>query len=273
MTMKNGILAGLLLLLASGVGCPLAAAADPDAGTKGAHPLVVFVVGEDEYKTEISLPAFARAELEPAGLSVRFIHASTTDPNDFPGMVPALAEADLVFLSVRRRTPPPEQLGALRNYLDAGKPLVGIRTACHAFALRPKVKLAPGRAQWAEFDPEVIGGRYTNHHGAGPKTTVTVAAGAAGHPILRGIDPEKLVGNGSLYKVSPLVSGTTPLLIGSIPATDPEPIAWTHTYGPKQARVFFTSFGQIEDFDEPAFRRLLTNAVIWALDRPAIGSR
>jgi type 1 glutamine amidotransferase len=228
----------------------------------------VFLIGEDEYKTETSLPAFARSDLEPVGLRVSIIHASKTDPNDFPGMVAALADADLVFVSIRRRTPPQEQLDALRTYLDAGKPLVGIRTACHAFALRPKDKLTPGHAQWAEFDPQVIGGHYTNHHGAGPKTAIAVAPGGSNHAILRGIDAGKLLGNGSLYRVSPLETGTTPLLIGTIAGKDPEPVAWTHTFGPKQARIFFTSLGHIEDFDEPGFRRLLTNAVFWALDRP-----
>jgi type 1 glutamine amidotransferase len=236
-------------------------------GAQRARPHVVFLIGEDEYKTETTLPAFARAELEPAGLHVTIIHASKDDPNDFPGMATALREADLVFVSIRRRTPPQEQLDALRAYLDSGKPLVGIRTACHAFALRPKDKLAPGRAQWADFDPQVIGGHYVNHHGVGPKTTVTAAPEATGHPILRGVDAGKLIGNGSLYRVSPLEPGTTPLLIGAIPEKDPEPIAWTHRYGPKQARVFYTSLGQIDDFDEPGFRRLLLNAVLWALDR------
>jgi type 1 glutamine amidotransferase len=237
------------------------------AGQEGARPHVVFLIGEDEYKTDVSLPAFARAELEPAGLKVTIIHASKDDPNDFPGMVKALAEADLVLVSVRRRTPPGEQLDALRAYLDRGKPLVGIRTACHAFALRPKDKLAPGRAQWQDFDPQVIGGHYVNHHGAGPRTAVTVAPGTLDHAILRGVDATRLQGNGSLYRVSPLEPGTTPLLIGTIPGKDPEPIAWTHTYGPRQARVFYTSLGHIEDFGEPPFRRLMVNAILWALGR------
>jgi type 1 glutamine amidotransferase len=246
-----------------------AVAAAAPAGRDTARPHVVFLIGEDEYRTETTLPALARLDLEPAGLRVSIIHASKDDPNDFPGMVAALAEADLVFVSIRRRTPPKEQLDALRAYLDSGKPLVGIRTACHAFALRPKDKLTPGHADWPEFDPQVIGGHYTGHHGAGPKTSVSVAPGGAEHAILRGVDAAKLQGNGSLYRVSPLEPGTTPLLIGTAPGKDAEPIAWTHTYGPKQARVFFSSLGHIEDFDEPAFRRLLLNAVTWALDRQA----
>ena len=128
-----------------GVWGAAAVAAAAPAGREGARPHVVFLIGEDEYKTEATLPAFARSDLEPAGLRVSIIHASKEDPNDFPGMVAALADADLVFVSIRRRTPPQAQLDALRACLESGKPLVGIRTACHAFALRPKDKLTPGQ--------------------------------------------------------------------------------------------------------------------------------
>ena len=119
----------------------------------------------------------------------------------------------------------------------------------------------------------MIGGHYTNHHGVGPKTAIARAPGALESPILRGVDVAKLVGNGSLYKVSPLEPGTTPLLIGTIPDKDPEPIAWTHSYGPKHARVFYTSLGHPEDFNEPEFRRLLTNAISWALGQEEARAR
>ncbi len=232
-----------------------------------APPRVVFVIGDDEYKTETTLPAFARSRLEPLGVAVKVVEASKDNPNDFPGMDTAIRGADLVVISVRRRAPMARQLDALRAYLAEGKPLVGIRTACHAFALRGKTEPAPGHATWPEFDPEVLGGHYTNHHPAGPITTIQRADGSAAHPILAGFEPGALVGNGSLYKVRPLASDTTPLLIGTIPGQEPEPVAWTHTFGPKNARVFFTSLGHPADFDEPSFQKLLVNAMFWALDR------
>ena len=67
--------------------------------------------------------------------------------------------------------------------------------------------------------------------------------------------------------MSPLVPQTKPLLIGTIPGESPEPIAWTHEYGPKHARVFYTSLGHPDDFDNAEFRRLLVNAVAWALGK------
>ncbi|MCP5519905.1 MAG: ThuA domain-containing protein, partial [Verrucomicrobiales bacterium] len=44
-----------------------------------------------------------------------------------------------------------------------------------------------------------------------------------------------------------------------------EPVAWTRLYGPKQARVFYTSLGHPDDFKEAGFRRLLLNGVLWAM--------
>ena len=104
--------------------------------------------------------------------------------HSIPGLAEALAGADVVVLSIRRQALPAEDLAALRAHLQAGKPLLGIRTSCHAFDARGT---GPAdHAQWTGFDPEVLGGNYHGHHGDGPMTTVTRAA-ADGHPILRGI--------------------------------------------------------------------------------------
>jgi type 1 glutamine amidotransferase len=177
-----------------------------------------------------------------------------------------------VLVSARRRLPPMADLDALREHVAAGKPLVGIRTACHAWSLRNEKEnlaaAAAGRGAWPEFDPEVFGGHYVGHHGNGPKTAVTIADGTKDHPILRGVETEKLLGHGSLYRVRPLAETTTPLLIGSIPNQEPEPIAWTNLAGPNKARVFNTTLGHEGDFAQPAFRKLLVNALYWSLDEP-----
>lgn len=228
---------------------------------------IVFMIGEDEYHTWETLPDFAKRELEPRGYRVTVIQQDAKDKNNFPGLVDALQSADLLFLSVRRRTPPIDQLNAVRAYLSQGKPLVGIRTACHAFALRPTdPPLEASHAVWQEFDPEVLGGHYTNHHPEGPRTRLTIAVGARSHPILKGVSVTTFTGAGSLYKVGPLASDTTTLLMGSIPDQPAEPLAWTHQYGPKHARVFYTSLGHPDDFTRPEFRRLLVNGIAWALE-------
>jgi type 1 glutamine amidotransferase len=256
------MIATLLLFFAVASGGPVQPA------TVSQHPHVVFLIGEDEYRTWETLPEFAKKELGPQGYRVTIVTDDPADKNNFPGLVDALRSADVLVLSTRRRTPPPDQLNALRAYLASGKPLVGIRTASHAFALRPNdPPLAATRASWQEFDPEVLGGHYTNHYPAGPKTSVTVAPGAETHPILKGVSTGALPGNGSLYKVSPLAAGTKRVLIGTIPGQPAEPIAWTHEYGPKHARIFYTSLGHPDDFSNGEFRKLLLNAVVWALGK------
>jgi type 1 glutamine amidotransferase len=231
-------------------------------------PHIVFMIGEDEYHTWDTLPDFAKRELEPRGYLVTTIQQDAKDKNNFPGLVEALKSADLLFISARRRTPPADQMNAVRAHLDAGKALVGIRTACHAFALRPTDPPAgPNQTVWQAFDPQVLGGHYTNHHPEGPRTSVSIAPGATSHQILKGVSLSALVGAGSLYKVSPLEPGTTPLLVGTIPDQPAEPIAWTNRYGVKRARVFYTSLGHPDDFTNAEFRRLLVNGIAWALGR------
>ena len=254
------MLTTLLFTLTIATASPRAVAAE--------HPHIVFMIGEDEYHTWETLPEFAKKELEPRGYRVTIVNQDDADKNNFPGLVDALKTADLLFLSTRRRTPLLDQLNAVRAHLAAGKPLIGIRTACHAFALRPTDPPLPAnRAAWQEFDPEVLGGHYTNHHPAGPKTVVTLAPNAGKHAILKDVRIDALPGNGSLYMVSPLARTATPLLIGTIPGESPEPIAWTHEYGPKLARVFYTSLGHPDDFQNAEFRRLLLNAIRWATSR------
>lgn len=230
---------------------------------------VVMLIGDDEYKTEVTLPAFAETDLKPLGINVKIVHADSKDKNQFPGMAEAVQAADLVLVSARRRTPPKEQLDALRAHVAAGKPLVGIRTASHAWAVRSEKDIPAlekqGLAIWQDFDPTVLGGSYKGHFGVGPKTELAVVDGAAQHPILRGVSLENFAGVGSLYKNTPLVAGTTPLLTGTIPNTPTEPVAWTNLAGDGKARVFYTSLGHAGDFENPAFRKLLQNGVLWSL--------
>jgi len=227
------------------------------------RPLVVFLSAENEYKAAETLPQFAR-ELElKHGLDCEILQASTEARGDaiheICGME-ILSDAQLVVVYARRRGFPAEQMKYLREFLDRGGPLIGLRTASHAFDSRG---VAPkGRDEWPTFDAEVLGGNYRGHYAAGPVATITAAAGATDHPILKGVELP-LLSNGSLYRPSPLAAGTQLLLVGTIPDQPPEPVAWTNRY--KNSRVFYTSLGHPDDFKEPRFRKLLINAVFWAM--------
>ncbi|MFI5456398.1 MAG: PVC-type heme-binding CxxCH protein [Isosphaerales bacterium] len=225
------------------------------------RPRAVFLIGEDEYKTEATLPAFATKELEPLGIRCTFAIADPKTPHDFPGAL-ALADADLLVLSVRRRAPTAEQMAIIRKYVDAGKPLVGIRTACHAFDARGKAPA--GHVEWKSFDPDVLGGHYTNHYPNDRHPVISPGSGDQTHPIVREVETP-FTSEGSLYKTGPLAAKARALLWGTIPGQPPEPVAWVNRNG--SSRVFYTSLGHPADFANPSFRRLLRNAVFWALDR------
>ncbi len=229
------------------------------------RPHVVFVIAEKEYRTAETLPRYAAAVWkETFGCPVTILEADPNDRNRIPGFADAIARADVVVLSVRRRALPKSDLDTLRAYLAAGGPLVGIRTASHAFDTRGTHP--PGHAEWREFGREVLGCNYQGHHGAGPKTTVQAARGAKDHPVLAGVKLP-FEGNGSLYKSAPLAPTATPVLMGSIPGKKPEPVAWLNTY--RASRLFYTSLGHPKDFGSPSFLRLLTNGILWASGQQA----
>lgn len=119
------------------------------------RPHLVMMIGEREYETKTSLAAFAERELAEEYRVTR-IEAKEGE-GDFPGLAGALAEADVLLVSVWRRALPEAQMAALRTYVAAGKPVVGIRTASHAFWLRG-AKVPVGCAVWERWDQEVFGG-------------------------------------------------------------------------------------------------------------------
>lgn len=232
------------------------------AFTETTQPHVVFMIGEREYETNITLPAFAEKYLHPGGIRTTIIHADEQDKNNFDGLA-VLRSADLLFVSVRRRSLPERQLALVREFVAAGKPVVGIRTASHAF--HTKGQHPDGHAEWQAFDVEVLGGNYHGHHANGVTSKLSVADGSADHPILAGVSIDSFVGGGSLYQVSPIAKMARPLVIGKIPNHPAEPVAWTHQYG--NSRVFYTSLGHVSDFKSDSFNRMLTNAVSWALNK------
>jgi len=225
---------------------------------------VVFVIGEEEYHTSETLARFAKDELEKRGMLCQFVFADEkTDKNRFPD-IEKLRNADLMVLSVRRRILPPEQLAIVREYLESGRPLVGIRTASHAFALPNKPD------GWPVFDKEVLGGDYQMHYAnspdKGPPTVVTRVEESAKHPILTGVAPE-FSSKGTLYRNKTLAKTATPLLRGRIgrDGNEKDFVAWTNTY--KGGRIFYTSLGYPDDFQNPSFRRLLLNGILWSIER------
>ncbi len=224
------------------------------------RPHVVAVVAEDEYKTERTLPRFADDYLGKA-FRVSFVFGSDAERNEIPG-IDLVREADVLLVSARRRVLRPEAIKVLRDHVAQGKPVVGIRTASHAWSLRTG-PVPEGFRDWPEWDAQVFGGHYTNHHPVGKASAIALPAGTSGDmpALLKGLKP--FSSTASLYKVSPLASGATPLLIGQIEGAPPEPVAWTFRRA-DGGRSMYTSLGNEDDFKNAEFRRLLINGLSWA---------
>ncbi len=117
---------------------------------------VVILAAEDEYKTEETLPRFALEQLGK-DFRVSFVFADSKERHRLPGLE-VMSQADLLMVSVRRRPLVPEQLAMIQKWVESGKPVVGIRTASHAFARKGNEKLPEGVEEWARFDQDVLGG-------------------------------------------------------------------------------------------------------------------
>ena len=238
----------------------------PDA-TAPTPTHIVIAIAEPEYETGTTLPALAQKLWTPQRHYKVSILIGDPSAHDIPALADAIRTADVLVLSVRRQALPRQQLQAVRDHLAAGKPLLAIRTSSHAFALRENSRDQPpdlaGRAQWPQFDAEVIGGNYHGHYPNGKTSTVTAAQDATDHRILSGID-FPFTTNAGVYKNHPLAGSTQPLMVARIEGKAPEPVAWTHRYG--KAKVFYTSLGNADDFRQQAYVKLLDQAMQWLCD-------
>lgn len=245
------------------------------SGTPVAPPHVVFVSGDDEYRSEITMPMLARILQERHGYRCTVCYAvnSATGQNEpkFKNNIvglEALRSADVAVFYLRYRALPPEQLQFILDYAAAGKPMVGLRTTTHAF-LYPE---RDAQVKWNDaFGLEIFGQKWLRHHGHDSSTLVSVAV--KDHPACRGL-PAEWHCRSWLYHVTPLEGDCTPLLLGAaVKGETPEgarfgtanPVAWTKTH--RGGRVFFTTLGHPADFETAATRRLVLQGIVWALGK------
>jgi len=231
---------------------------------KGNEPTIVFLIAEREYRTDETLPSFAKERLGKKYIA-RYCTAEDAGSNRHVlKNAGAIESADLLFVSVRRRAFSDKTMGLIRKHVADGKPVLGIRTASHAFALR-KETLPKGHETWDEWDKKIIGGNYDGHHGGGKACRIDRFPSGPDHPILKDLKfPFETPA--SLYRNSPLPAKSVPLLRGTIEGFPSEPVAWTHR-SPSGGKVFYTSLGHVEDFKKPAFNKLLLNAIKWCLNK------
>lgn len=229
------------------------------------RPTITVLLGEEEYDTATTLPKFAAEELGK-DYRVNLVFLDEKSKASFPG-VDAVNQSQVLFISSRRRPLPKVELDVIRKHIDQGKPVIGIRTASHAFHLRNQPPPA-GLTDFADIDAVVFGGSYSNHHAHDKKSSAWPLPEAQNHPILKGISAAEFPGGGGLYVTSPLKPGTTELLRGKVEGiAQQEPVAWTFTRK-DGGKSFYTSLGHPDDFNRSEFRTLLKNALAYLSASP-----
>lgn len=255
---------------------------------KGKH--VVLVSGDEEYRTEESFPMLGRMLAEKHGFKCTVLFASDPktgeiNPNEqtnIPGME-AIDSADFVILGLRFRELPDEKMKHLADYVEAGKPLLGLRTSTHAFNYT-RNKESP-YASWSfnaggGFGKQVLGETWINHHGDHGKqsTRGVIEPASKNHPLVRGV--EEVWGPSDVYGVKELPDDATVLIRGQVLTgmkpgdkaveggkNDPMmPVAWVRERklgnGVTQ-KVICSTMGAATDFVSPGLARFVTNSVYW----------
>lgn len=259
---------------------------------KGKH--IVLVAGDDEYRSEEGLPQLAKILNKHHGFKCTVLFpidpkTGAIDPTfqeNIPGLE-NLAKADLMIMALRFRNLPDEQMKPLVDYIESGRPIIGLRTSTHAFNQKsPTYKKYHWQSKdWpGGFGKQVLGETWVNHwgHHGRESTRGILAAEAKNHPILKGIKDGDIWGPTDVYEVRlPFQAGEV-LVLGQVvkgmKATDEAvkgkkndpmmPVAWTRNYpgaNGKTARVFTTTMGSSTDLESEGLRRLLVNASYWAL--------
>jgi mono/diheme cytochrome c family protein/glucose/arabinose dehydrogenase len=276
-------------LAALTLGCLPAGAADwlllpAKPGTSNGKKIVL-ISGDEEYRSEESCPMLAKILSQKHGFDCVVLFAINPDggyidPNfqkNIPGTA-ALDSADLMIIGTRFRQLPNDQIANFGTFLDAGKPVIGFRTATHAFSGSAQT----GTFKWADFGLNILGEKWVNHHGTHQvEGTRSFIEGAnSKHEILSGVG--EIFGDSDVYGIANLdQSLATILLRGAVTETldvtsqnlagkknNPMmPIAWLREYTAPNAatkgKAFCTTMGSSTDFADEDLRRLVVNAAFY----------
>ncbi|MEX0771761.1 MAG: ThuA domain-containing protein [Balneolales bacterium] len=267
------------------------------AGDQGNGKHIVLISGDEEYRSEEALPMLAKILTNHHGFETTVLFAidpetGEIDPDNqtnIPGLE-QLQSADLMVIFTRFRELPDDQMKFIDEYIQNGKPIVGMRTATHAFSYQrnmnspyAKYSYNSGKKGWeGGFGRKILGETWINHHGVhgeeGTRGLIDGILEQENHPILNGV--ADIFGNTDVYGVRALEGDTNVLMWGQsthgMTSESPVnwsksimPIAWTRKYtseNGKTGRVFNTTMGGSQDLQSEDLRRLLVNACYWAMN-------
>jgi hypothetical protein len=260
---------------------------------KGKH--IVFLSGDEEYRSEEALPMLAKILAIRHGFECTVLFSinptnGTIDPlvrDNIPGME-ALDSADLCVMLLRFRELPDAQMKHFVDYLNRGKPIIALRTSTHAFAYKDKSNALYARFDWKNknwpggFGQQVLGETWVNHHGnhGHESTRGVINEEFKSHPILRGVTD--IWGPTDVYGVVHLPEDAKVLVWGQVLSgmrpTDPPvegpknnpmmPLVWLRNYKSEKgqtSKIVTTTMGAAVDLENEGLRRLIVNACYWAV--------
>ena len=253
---------------------------------------IVLVSGDEEYRSEEALPLLAKILAVHHGFKCTVLFAidpetgeiNPEEQTNIPGLQ-NLETADMMVLFTRFRELPDDQMEYIVDYTNSGKPIMGLRTATHAFSYSRNLQSPYAKYSFnsEEFDGgygrQVLGETWINHHGHHGKesTRGVINAEMKDHPILKGV--EDVWGPTDVYGTTTLAGETQVLLHGEVlvgmepsnppkPDTPTMPLAWIKSYTGERgsaSRVFCTTMGASVDLESVDLRRLLVNACYWCM--------
>jgi len=243
---------------------------------------IVLVAGDEEYRSEESMPMLGKILSQKHGFDCVVVFSwdksgKYIDPNNQEGLIglSELDDADLMIIGTRFRRPSEKEAAHLTEFMNAGKPVIGIRTATHAFNGKGKFGGTIGFGEWGR---KVLGEQWVSHHGHHKVqgTRSAVETENASNNILRGVD--EIFAPSDVYGVKHLTEEDTILLRATVTKTlEPDsadiegeknnpaqPFAWLHEYtapnGTAKGMSFCTTSGASVDLVDEDLRRLLVNA-------------
>ncbi|MBT3275226.1 MAG: hypothetical protein HN368_18880 [Spirochaetales bacterium] len=261
-----------------------------DGPGSGKH--IVLVSGDEEYRSEEALPMMAKILSKHHGFDCTVLFAINSETGEIdpeyqtniPGL-DALDSADLMILFTRFRELPDEQMKHIVDYVNSGRPVMGMRTATHAFQYSrdPNSQYAIYDCEHKEFEGgfgrQILGETWVNHHGhhGFESTRGLINPASADHPILKGV--ADVWGTTDVYAVDELTGSPQVLLDGQVltgmnhddppkPDMSTMPVAWIKEYVGEQgkaSRVFCTTMGAATDLLSADLRRMLINAAYWGV--------
>jgi type 1 glutamine amidotransferase len=277
----------LLLFFAMAIFVPLQAHAQlvikgKDGPGKGKK--IVLISGDEEYRSEEALPMLAKILSQHHGFDCTVLFSidpkdGFIDPNNqqnLPGL-DALNDADLMIVATRFRTPSEEAMKPFDKFIEAGKPVIGLRTATHGF-----------RGKWGYFGLKILGEQWVAHHGGHKREGCRgiIEKANADHEVLNSVSD--VFAPSDVYTVKNLKEDdATVLLRGAVTKTlDPKSeaiegkknnpmmaLAWLRDYtspGGAKGKAFCTTMGASVDLVSEDARRIVVNAAfhLTGLDVP-----